>query len=117
MSDSRKTFFYNPAFRLFVYISAWIFLQCFRIFTLFNPKWEKIVVKYEKGHAIAPAIIGFASGLIFEIGLFLFMYRNVNWTLENIMILPLSYLLIGLMGGLSLVKFRDYEQEKYLRGR
>jgi hypothetical protein len=117
MSDNRKDFFYNSNFRLIVYVNAWIFLQCFKIFTSLNPKWEEIVGKYEKGHAIAPAIIGFASGLIFEIVLFIFMYINLNWTLKNIIFLTLFYLLIGLMGWLSLVKFRDYEREKSLRRR
>ena len=96
---------------------AWIFLWCFKLLTLLNPKWEKIIEMYEEGHIPSTAIIGFAAGLIIEIVLFLFTYRSINWSVGKALILPLIYLMIGLIGLLSLVKFQDYEKEKYLRKR
>jgi hypothetical protein len=97
---------------MWVYLFAWTFLGCFKLFTLLNPKWEKIIEKYEEGHVFSAATIGFASGLIFEIVFFLFTFRNIDWRADRVMLLPLIYLMIGLMGLLSLVKLRDYEKEK-----
>lgn len=117
MGNTNKNFFYNPSFRVSVYILAWMFLTFFKLYVMVNPKWKKIVEDFERGHAKAPMIIGFASGLLFEIVFFLFMHNGINWNFSTILTLPLLYLLLGLMGWLSLVKYRDYEQEKYLGSR
>ncbi len=116
MGNSKKSFFYNPSFRVLVYILAWVFLTCFNFYTLLNPKWKKIVRNYEDGHAKAPAIIGFASGLLFEIVFFLITHKGINLNLSTVLVLPLFYLSFGLIGWLSLVKYRDYEQEKFFGG-
>lgn len=114
MSNDRKSFFYNPSFRVSVYMLAWTFLWCFKLITLLNPKWEKIINRYEEGHISSAAIIVFTSGLIIEIVFFLFTYSSINWSAGNALLLSLIYLLMGLMGWLSLVKFQDYEKEKDL---
>jgi len=117
MGDSRKSFFYNPFFRVSVYAFAWIFLKCFKLLVLLNPKWGRTINRYDEGHATAPAIIGFSSGLILAGALFGSNYENINWNSGAVLVIPLVYILLGLMGWLSLVKFRDYEREKYSRDR
>ena len=114
MSNDKKSFFYNPSFRVSVYILAWTFLWCFKLLTLLNTKWERIIDRYEEGHIPSTAIIAFTSGLIIEIVFFLFTYSSINWSAGKAMILTLIYLLMGLMGLLSLIKFQDYEKEKDL---
>lgn len=117
MSHSKKDFFYNPSFRASVYMFAWVFLACFKVISLLNPKWKNIIHRYEEGSTTAPATIGFASGAIFATGLFLFTFKDINWNPGTALALPMVYLLMGLMGWLSLVKFRDYEREKHLKNR
>ena len=79
---------------------------------LFNPRWNRIFDRYQNGQAGAAAIIGFTSGLVFEIGIFLFAYQNIIWNFKKVIIFFLIYITISLMGWLSLVKLRDYELEK-----
>jgi hypothetical protein len=112
MKNGKKDFFNNPAFRVWIYLIAWAFLACFRVFTLFNSKWDEVVANYEDGHFISTAIISFTSGIVYSISLVLFTYVHIDWTAKNIIILVLIYLMIGLMGMLSLVKYRDYTAEK-----
>jgi uncharacterized membrane protein YuzA (DUF378 family) len=112
MSVYKKSFFYNPFFRLSVYISAWAFLKCFQLIGLLIPKSKLIVEKYHTGFAIAPAIIGFTSGTLFSILFIALVYKSTVWNFQKVMLLPILYILIGLAGWLSLVKLRDYEQER-----
>jgi len=110
MSIDKKNFFHNPSWRLMVHILAWTFLKCFQFLALFNPKLKEMINKYQSGHATAPAIIGFASGLIFEILFVIIIHEGIYWSIETSLRLTLFYVL-GLMGWLSLVKEREYERE------
>ena len=93
---------------------AFTFLWCFKLLTLINHRWVRIIDKYEEGHVLSATIIGFTSGLIIEIVFFLFTYKSINWSKGSFLMLLLIYIVIGLMGLLSLVKYQDYEKEKDL---
>jgi len=79
---------------------------------MFNSNPEKTIAKYEEGQSKPAAIIGFSSGLVFTVLFFVAAQHRINWTNENLMSLLVFYLLVSLMGWLSLVKFRYYEIEK-----
>ena len=113
MRNEKKDFFYNPFWRVFVYTISLTFLWCFRAIALTNPRLNRVVERYEDGHLISGAIIGFTSGLIPSVLLLLLTHKHVNWSFDKIITYLIAYLLIGLMGWLSLAKLRDYEQEKW----
>ncbi|MCP4748047.1 MAG: hypothetical protein GY874_18205 [Desulfobacteraceae bacterium] len=112
IKNNKKSFFYNPYFRMSVYIMAWASLSVFKLFTLFNPNLNRVIASYESGQFIAAAKIGFTSGLVLGFGFFLFCWKSIAWTKEAILLLPIIHILIGFLGWLSLIKYRDYEREK-----
>ena len=112
MNKGKKSFFYHPTYRANIYMFAWAFIWCFKLVGLLNQKCHGILEKAESGQSSAAAIIGFTSGLIFEFVLILFMYDKINWSIENITIFFFIYILLGLMGWISIIKLRDYELEE-----
>ena len=112
MRKEKKDFFYNPFWRVFVYAISLTFLFCFRTIALIYPGLNRVVERYEDGHRLSGVIIGFTSGLIPAAFLLLLTYKNIDWSFNNIVSYFIVYILIGLMGWLSLVKLREYDLEK-----
>ena len=112
MRKEKKDFFYNPSWRVFVYAISLTFLYCFRAIALIYPGLNRVAERYERGNKFSGAIIGFTSGLIPAVSLLLLTYRNIDWSFEKIITYFIVYILIGLMGWLSLIKSREYKLEK-----
>ncbi|MCP3178338.1 hypothetical protein MJO47_14630 [Desulfuromonas sp. KJ2020] len=109
---SKNSFFYNPQFRLMVYIFYCAYFGCFNLLTLISTKVETIIHRYEEGDSIASGIIGFTSGLIFTVFFTLLAAHKIEWTTENILKVPAAYLLASAIGWLALEKQRYYENEE-----
>ena len=91
---------------------AWAFIGCFKLIGLFNPKCRVIVENAENGQTSAAAIMGFTSALIFEFVFILLVHDKIIWNIEKIALFFVLYVLIGLIGWVSIIKLRDYELEK-----
>ena len=112
MDKGKKSFFYNPQFRLTVYILYCAYFGCFNLLTLLSSKLEKIIQNYEEGDSVAAGIIGFSSGLVFTIFFTLLAAHRIEWTTVNILKVIMAYLFAGAIGWLSLTKQYYYENEE-----
>ena len=106
---SKKSFLYNPQFRLGVYIFYCLYIGCFHLLTLLSSKFTRIIQRYEEGDSVAAGIIGFSSGLIFTVFFTLLVEHKIEWTTENILKVLAAYLLAGAIGWLALEKQHYYE--------
>jgi uncharacterized membrane protein YdcZ (DUF606 family) len=79
---------------------------------LLSSKLEKVIQRYEEGDSVAAGIIGFSSGLVFTIFFTLLAEHRIEWSTENIIKVPVAFLLAGVLGWLSLTKQHYYENEE-----
>ena len=112
MTNKKKDFFYNPVWRVGVYIIATFYLSIFKILATLIPKLKSNIDLYRDGQNGASVVIGFCSAIVLEIVFFLSVQKSVIWSLKTIAFLPMIYLAMGLVGWLSLTRMRDYEIEK-----
>jgi hypothetical protein len=111
MRKEKKDFFYNPSWRVSVNIIAGLFLVCFKLFQLIWPKLESLVTQFEAGRNKPAAIIGFMSGAIITPVILLFPFKVLTWSFQALVTILIIYVLVSLMGYISLMRYRDYQQE------
>jgi len=93
-------------------MTAWAFVGCFKLLVVFSPKHRGIIENAKNGKVNAAAVIGFTSALFF-VFVFIFIFHDkVVWSIEEIAMFFLFYILIGLMGCISIIRIHDYEMEK-----
>ena len=117
MKDSRKSFFYNPSWRLGIYIYAWCYIWCFKLLSYVFPKLKGILKEYEYESKLSAGKMGLLSGSVFWTILVLILYKNTFWNGERIIAVVLLLPILALIGWLSLIKYRDYEIEKEKYGK
>jgi len=102
MSKGKKNFFYNPSYRANIYMIAWAFIECFKLIGLLSPKCREIVENAENDQVRAAAAMGFTSALIFVFMFIFFVHSQMVWSIKKIAMFFFLYILIGLMGWLSI---------------
>jgi hypothetical protein len=112
MKDSRKSFFYNSSFRVSIYLSAWVYLNCFKIIAIPISKLNNVIEEYGEGSSSAPAKIAIISGTAIWVIVSAFSNIYINWNFISIIQMVLLLIAIIFLGWLSLIKYRDYEIEK-----
>ena len=117
MKDSRKSFFYNPSWRIGVYIYAWCYIQCFKLLSYVFPKLKRILKEYEYGSSLSAGIMDLLSGSVFWVILVFICYKNTSWSAERIIAVVLLLPILTLIGWLCLIRYRDYEIEKEKYGK
>lgn len=82
----------------------------FKPIMFFSQNCNQILNDYRNGKHIPAFIIGLISGRIIELIFSVLVYNQLVWNFKTVGLLFLVYVLIALMGALSLIKFRDYEK-------
>jgi len=112
MRMRKKGFFYNPFWRMNVFILGSLFLFIFRFLSIPIPGLEKIINQYEEGGISAPLIIGSIGALIL-VSVLLFTGRShLAWNPGDIYLVFGLYFAVTLIGLLSSIKMRDYINEQ-----
>jgi len=109
---SKKNFFYNPQFRITAYIFGWIFLGIFSFLTLILPPLNKVVLQYRSGSKSAPFLVGCVGALIFVPPVLFASNTELTWSLPDLSIVVGLYVVLVLVGALSLDKMRYYDAEE-----
>jgi hypothetical protein len=108
----KKGFFYNPFWRMGVFMWGGVFFWIFRILAIPIPVLKKIIYQYESGSIWAPLIIGSIGAFILETAILLIGRPHLVWNLMDIYSVFGLYFAGTLVGWLSLVKMRDYKNEE-----
>ncbi len=94
-------------------VFAWggMFYWTFRSLVWFVPRLKQVVSQYESGSVWAPLFMGAIGALILESALFL-ITKPLDWISANLGLLIAIYVAGSLGGWLSLMRMRDYKNEK-----
>ena len=110
--ENPKGFFYNPQFRMGIYLWAWIFLGPVLLLATVIPKIDGIVCKYKEGHTGVPALlISVLGALIVESVLLLVGNFHLQWVPSDLFLIVALYIAGTLLGWLSLAKIMYYDLE------
>jgi hypothetical protein len=109
---SKKSFFYNPQFRITAYIFGWVFLGIFSFLTLILPQLNKVVLQYRSGSKSAPFLVAGVGALILVPPVFFASNSELTWNLHDLSIVVGLYVVVALVGALSLDKMRYYDAEE-----
>jgi hypothetical protein len=109
---SKKSFFYNPQFRMGVYFFGLPCLWVFKGLSVLIPILDHVVSEYETGGNLAPLAIGGVGAFIWEAILLLIGSYKPTWNIHDVSLVLGLYATGTLVGWLSLIKMRDYDHEE-----
>ncbi len=112
MKMGKRGFFYNPFWRMNVYVLGGVFIFILRFLSIPIPKLKKIIDQYDSGSIWAPLIIGSIGALILVTAFLLLGRSHLAWNPGDIYLVFGVYIATTLVGWLSLIKMREYINEE-----
>jgi|ERR1039457_821483 uncharacterized membrane protein YeaQ/YmgE (transglycosylase-associated protein family) len=109
---SKKSFFYNPQFRMGVYLFGQPCLWIFQGLSLLIPKLDHVISEYDTGGNLAPLSIGAVGAFVLEAILLQIGSFKPTFNSNDVGLVLGLYVTGTLVGWLSLIKMRDYENEE-----